>query len=303
MNPPRWLLATVSLTVGLAACSGGKQSQVADPATPSTAIPEATTTTEPPTTTTTPPSTTTTIPGLGPGAKGPEVRALEQRLFDLRYDPGKVDGVFDAGTGQAVLAFQKVNAMARTSRATPDVVASVSRARPPAPLLASGGATRVEIDLKRQVLFLWTGGALTRILPVSTGNGKRYCVQGACATAVTPGGSYRVGQKIRGLRVSRLGQLYNPLYFNGGIAIHGASSVPAQPASHGCVRIPMSASLWFFDAVPSGTPVYVFGGPRAPVPFSEAAPGEAPPGPPPPALPDPTPTPPPPAPLLPLLVP
>ena len=277
----------------LAACAGENQSQGADPTTSATTVPpDTTTTTEPPTTTTAPPRTTTTLPGLGPGAKGAEVRALEQRLSQLRYDPGRVDGVFDATTGYAVLAFQKVNAMARTSRATPDVVTAVSRSRPPAPMLASGDATRVEIDLKRQVLFLWSGGALTRILPISTGNGKRYCVDGDCATAVTPGGSYRVGQKIRGLRVSRLGQLYNPLYFNGGIAIHGSSSVPAQPASHGCVRIPMSASLPFFDAVPSGTPVYVFGGPRAPVPFSEAAPGEAPPGPPPPPLPDPTPAPP-----------
>ncbi len=297
---PLWKAAAAAAVLAvLSACSGEKQSQMAEPATSSTRVAsDTTTTTEPPTTTTTaPPPTTTTLPGLGPGAKGPEVRALEQRLSDLRYDPGKVDGVFDATTGHAVLAFQKVNGMARTSRATPDVVANVSRSRPPAPLLASGGATRVEIDLKRQVLFLWKDGALARILPVSSGNGKRYCVQGDCATAVTPGGSYRVGRKIRGLRVSRLGQLYNPLYFNGGIAIHGASSVPAQPASHGCVRIPMSASLWFFDAVPSGTPVYVFGGPRAPVPFNEAAPGEAPPGPPPPPLADPTPDPPPPSPL------
>jgi len=292
MRPPRLLVVTTVLLAGLTACSG-RDDRGADAGPTSSAAPE-TTTTLPPTTTTAPPPTTTTLPGLGPGAKGPEVQALEQRLAALRYDTGKVDGVFDATTGHAVLAFQKVNAMARTSRATPDVVAAVSRARPTPALLPNGGPTRVEIDLKRQVLFLWTDGALARILSVSTGNGKRYCVQGQCATAVTPGGSYRVGQKIRGLRVSRLGQLYNPLYFNGGIAIHGSSSVPAQPASHGCVRIPMSASLWFFDAVPSGTPVYVFGGPRAPVPFSEAAPGEAPPGPPPPELPDPTPAPSPP---------
>lgn len=304
-TPRHSFLVAAVLAVGLSACSRGGGSQVAGSET-TAAVPSIETTTAAPTTTATtaPPTTTTTLPGLGPGAKGPEVRALEQRLTEMRYDPGKVDGAFDATTGHALLAFQKVNAMARTSRATPDVVAAVARARPPSALLASGGPTRVEIDLKRQALFLWKDGALARVLSVSTGTGKRYCVQGDCANAVTPGGSYRVGQKIRGLRVSRLGQLYNPLYFNGGIAIHGSNSVPAQPASHGCVRIPMSASLWFFDAVPSGTPVYVFGGPRAPVPFGEPAPGEAPPGPPPPPLPDPAPAPPPPpAPLLPILTP
>jgi L,D-transpeptidase catalytic domain len=122
--------------------------------------------------------------------------------------------------------------------------------------------------------LLYKDGGLLRILPISTGSGKKYCVDGQCARAVTPGGSFRVTRKILGLRVSRLGQLYNPLYFNGGIAIHGAPSVPAYPASHGCVRIPMAASRWFYDTVAAGTPVYVVGGPKAAVPFNEQAPGD-----------------------------
>ena len=125
------------------------------------------------------------------------------------------------------MAFQKVQGLARTGRATQDVVDALKTAGEPAPMMPSGGANRVEVDLKRQVLFLYKGGALLRILAVSTGNGKKYCVDGQCATAVTPGGSFKVSRKINGLRVSRLGQLYNPLYFNGGIAIHGAPSVPA----------------------------------------------------------------------------
>jgi hypothetical protein len=90
---------------------------------------------------------------------------------------------------------------------------------------------------------------------------------------VTPGGSFRVGRKILGDHKSKLGHLYNPLFFNQGIAIHGAASVPAYPASHGCVRIPMLDSRWFYDTVASGTPVYVLGGRSAPVPFNEQAPG------------------------------
>src|SRR5436190_377494 len=138
-------------------------------------------------------------------------------------------------------------------------------------------ATRIEIDLPRQVLFLYQGGELVRTLPISSGGGYRYCVNGQCAKAITPGGSFRVGRKILGKHISPLGELYNPLFFNGGIAIHGAPSVPASPASHGCVRIPMSASLWFYKTVASGTPVYVIGGPRAPVPFNTPAPDGTPP--------------------------
>ena len=231
------------------------------------------------TTTTAPPPTTVKLPpapppGFGRGSRGPEVAALEQRLSDLKYDVGKLDDVFDANTGHAVMAFQKVQSLPRTGRATPDVIDVLSRVGTPGPMLPSAEPDRVEVDLKRQVLFLYKGGSMYRILAVSTGSGKRYCVEGECARAVTPGGSFRVSRRINGWRTSRLGKLYNPLYFNGGIAIHGAPSVPGYPASHGCVRIPMSSAVWFPGAVPNGTPVYVLGGPRAPVPFNEKAPGD-----------------------------
>ena len=268
---PRLSAAATLLAVSLAACSSSASSEQAASTTSSS-----TTTTEAPTTTTEAPTTTTTgkpIPaGLQRGSKGPEVQALEERLASMHYDTGKIDGTFDAMTGFAVMAFQKVEGLERTGRATKDVVDRLATASAPAAMMPSGGANRVEVDLKRQVLFLYKDGALHRVLPVSTGNGKRYCVDGQCATAVTPGGSFKVTRKINGLRVSRLGSLYNPLYFNGGIAIHGAPSVPGFPASHGCVRIPMAVSKWFHDTVSVGTPVYVLGGKTAPVPFNEQAP-------------------------------
>ena len=271
----RLTAVTALLAVTVAACSkaaGGDASATAT-STSTTSTTAATSTTSSSTTSTT---AKPIAPGLGKGAKGPEVLALEERLASMHYDTGKVDGTFDATTAFAVMAFQKVQGLARTGRATKDVTDALTTAAAPAPMLPGGGATRVEVDLKRQVLFLYKDGALLRILPVSTGSGKKYCVDGQCAVAVTPGGSFRVGRKILGIRVSRLGQLYNPLYFNGGIAIHGAPSVPGYPASHGCVRIPMSASRWFYDTVSSGTPVYVLGGKTAPVPFNEQAPGEGP---------------------------
>ncbi len=196
--------------------------------------------------------------GLGPGDSGPAVLELEQRLDALRYDVGTVDATFDRITAHAVMAFQKVNGMERTGRATDDVVAAVASARGvPTPLVPAGGPTRVEIDVPRQFLMLYEGDQVSRILPVSTGSNRRFCSQGWCRRAVTPGGSFTVGRRARGWENGPLGDLYNPLYFNGGIAIHGSPSVPASPASHGCVRIPMNAAEWFPGRVPSGTPVYV----------------------------------------------
>ena len=34
--------------------------------------------------------------------------------------------------------------------------------------------------------------------------------------------------------------MYRPNYFYGGYAVHGMTSVPAYPASHGCVRMMVS---------------------------------------------------------------
>jgi len=53
--------------------------------------------------------------------------------------------------------------------------------------------------------------------------------------------------------------MYNPLYIVGGIAIHGSLDVPAYPASHGCIRIPMFASQRLPHMVPNRMPVYVYG--------------------------------------------
>lgn len=231
--------------------------------------------------TTVAPATVTTVrlppaplPGLGKGSTGPEVHAVEQRLADLRYDPGKIDGVFDGATLHAVTAFQKVQSMPRTGRVGQHELDVMSQVGSPGPMLPSAEPTRVEIDLPRQMIQLYIAGKLERVVPVSTGSGRRYCVDRQCAVAVTPGGSFRITRRIPGWRKSRLGLLYNPLYFNGGIAIHGAPSVPAYPASHGCVRIPMYVADWFARTVPNGTPVYVLGGKRAPVPFNEPTPSD-----------------------------
>jgi peptidoglycan hydrolase-like protein with peptidoglycan-binding domain len=255
--------------VSATACSSGGDKQ----ATP-VAVHKTTTTSTSTTTT----STTTTLPpiaapaGLGQGSRGPEVQELENRLAAQKYDPGKVDGYFDSSTYHAVMAFQKVHGLPRTGRATDNVLQLIGQVGAPEPMLPGGGATRVEVSLPKQVLQLYKDGALAKVIDVSTGSGKRYCVEGECAMAVTPGGSFKVFFRRNGIRVSKLGKLWNPLYFNGGIAIHGAPSVPAYPASHGCVRIPMYVSTYFPSLVPNGTPVYVIGGAKAAVPFNETAP-------------------------------
>ncbi len=44
---------------------------------------------------------------LREGSTGPKVKELQQRLKDLGFNPGPIDGVFGTGTHQAVISFQK----------------------------------------------------------------------------------------------------------------------------------------------------------------------------------------------------
>ena len=51
--------------------------------------------------------------------------------------------------------------------------------------------------------------------------------------------------------------MMNPVYFNYGIAVHGADNVPLEPASHGCVRLNQTIAKFFPDLVKNGYRVYV----------------------------------------------
>ncbi len=181
----------------------------------------------------------------------------EQRLWDLGYWAGPVDGKIDAATRHALIAFQKVEERPRTGILTWSELEALKNASRPSPRHA--GYAHIEIDLKRQVLFVIdASGTVVRVLPVSTGNGKLYMDQGAVHRAITPKGTFKVLRKINGPRMSTLGFLYYPNYIVGGVAIHGSPSVPTRPASHGCIRIPMFAAKEFSRMTPVGTEVILY---------------------------------------------
>jgi hypothetical protein len=75
---------------------------------------------------------------------------------------------------------------------------------------------------------------------------------------------FKFYRQVEGVRESSLGGMWNPVYFNYGIAIHGALNVPLQPASHGCIRIPLKLSESFQDIVSLGDQVYVWDGEQEP---------------------------------------
>ena len=182
------------------------------------------------------------------GSAGPEVRALEQRLQSLGYWVDKVDDRFESGTHHAVVALQKVAGLGRDGVVGPATKAALDAGTRPRAQVSGGHL--IEIDLSRQVLMVVDNGTVSWIYDASTG--KR--------AGTTPIGSHKVTRQIDGYRYAPLGTLYRPKYFYGGVAIHGYPSVPAWPASHGCVRVtyPAMDHLWATGVAPVGTTIKVY---------------------------------------------
>jgi lipoprotein-anchoring transpeptidase ErfK/SrfK len=196
----------------------------------------------------------------GPSLSAGEVKAAQRRLLDLGYwAAATAGGPWDASWRQVLVAFQKVEWRKPTGVLTRDAWNQLLRAEPPAPKEA--GPAHIEVDLARQVLFLVDdAGVASHILPISSGSGRPFHAPGwGQATADTPCGHFTVFSRSSGWHKSQLGEMYNPLYLVGGIAIHGSLDVPPKPVSHGCIRIPMYAARRLPRLVPREMPVVVYG--------------------------------------------
>jgi Putative peptidoglycan binding domain/L,D-transpeptidase catalytic domain len=179
-------------------------------------------------------------PNLSYGARGAVVSGLERRLAALGYALRGVDGLYAGDTRDAVLAFQKVSGLPRTGRVDPQVWRALRAARTPSPRVRGN---HVEVYKSRQVVYEVRGGRVVAIAHASTG-----------ATGNTPLGTWRVYRKVTGWDWI----LWYPLYFLRGFALHGYPSVPAYPASHGCVRLPMWFAQGFHARWPHGATVRIF---------------------------------------------
>ena len=186
-----------------------------------------------------------------------ELKKAEDRLAEMGYQPGRVDGVIDGSTRSALTLFQKWEGRKVTGSLTRQEFDAIMRAE--APHSRDPGYRHVEVDLDRQMLLLTDDdGNIVKLLPVSTGSKKRYNEKGLRGLAYTPSGRFRIYAKRSGWRKSPLGLLYYPNYFSDGLAIHGNPSVPRTPQSHGCVRIPMSAAVEVSTALPVGTILLIY---------------------------------------------
>jgi lipoprotein-anchoring transpeptidase ErfK/SrfK len=112
----------------------------------------------------------------------------------------------------------------------------------------------VVVDKTTQTLTAYDGETVFLQSHVSTGRmGRR-----------TPSGNFILGEKHR-MHRSRLyhnAPMPWSVQINGNVFIHGFTSVPDHPASHGCIRMPLTGdnpAKRFFDWVETGTPIVITG--------------------------------------------
>jgi peptidoglycan hydrolase-like protein with peptidoglycan-binding domain len=179
-----------------------------------------------------------------PGARGPAVRLLQQRLAVKGYVVGQ-RGLFDDRTARAVLAFRKVTGMARSTLASSDIFKALLRGKGTFKVRHPEHGKHVEADLSRQVVALIRGSRVERIYPASSGKPSTPTIQG----------SFRVYSKTTGFNAKGM---YFSNYFIRGFAIHGYASVPVFAASHGCLRIPNPDAVSVFRWIRIGDVVDVY---------------------------------------------
>jgi hypothetical protein len=200
------------------------------------------------------------------GDHGPTIRSIQQRLNQLGYYAGSVDGHYGADLREAVWAFKEVQGLPMNALTNSNITSAFQTAlvhpRQVYSKFPHGGADRIEVNLGIQVLVLYRYNKPHLIVHISSGGGYYFCASSTnCGYAVTPDGSYTALSYIPGTITVALGQMENPIFYIGTVyAIHGGEPVPWYPDSHGCVRIYSDVAGWFHNDVHIGsTSIYVYG--------------------------------------------
>jgi lipoprotein-anchoring transpeptidase ErfK/SrfK len=175
-------------------------------------------------------------------------RAVQARLADLGFlAPDGVDGQPGPRTASALVAFQKWEGLARDGAAGTRTRTALATATRPVPITAGAGR-RFEVLLDRQLVLAIDGDRVVRAIPVSTG---------APATP-TPTGRFRIAAKVDRWWSKPFGEwLPQAMPFTGGVAMHASADVPAQAASHGCVRMTPADAEWAYAFASVGDRVTV----------------------------------------------
>lgn len=180
----------------------------------------------------------------GFGSSGQFVALIQQRLAALHFYIPQT-GVYDAGTGWAIDAYHRLLHWG-TSQTLDGRTISF--------LLDGFGSFRVrfprhgrhaEGNLSLQLVALVDGARVDAIYPISSGK----------PSTPTILGDFHVYSRVPGYLPDGM---YDSNFFIRGYAIHGYDPAPDYPASHGCMRLPISDAPAVFGWLAIGDWVDVY---------------------------------------------
>jgi hypothetical protein len=181
---------------------------------------------------------------LHAGQCGRVVKGFKKAMAKMGYASGG-GRCFDGRTGREVLAYRKVNGMARTERAGKGLVKDVFGGRGGYHVRYPGAGEHAEVPLSKQVLVLTKGDKPFAIYPVSTGK----------PSTPTVTGHYTFYRREPGYNAEGM---YYSFYWHNGYAVHGYAEVPDYAASHGCVRTFIADQPRIYNELNDGESIFVF---------------------------------------------
>ncbi|HMJ71791.1 MAG TPA: L,D-transpeptidase [Solirubrobacterales bacterium] len=184
------------------------------------------------------------FPALGQGQCGPVVKGFKKAMAKMGYASGG-GRCFNGRTGREVLAYRKVNGMARNEHAGKGLVQQVFGGRGSYRVRHPEAGEHAEVSLDKQVLVLSKGDKPFAIYPVSTGK----------PSTPTITGEYSFYRQEPGYNAEGM---YYSFYWHNGYAIHGYAEVPNYAASHGCVRTFIADQPRIYEQLHYGEPIFVF---------------------------------------------
>jgi hypothetical protein len=184
------------------------------------------------------------FPSLLQGECGDAVVGFKKAMRAMGYIVNS-GSCFGGKTARGVLAYRKVNDMARSMRAGAGLVKAVFSGKGAYEVRHPGAGEHLEAPLSKQVLVFAKGDKPFAIYPVSSGKSSTPTVTGHFTFIRTEPGYNSHG-------------MYYSFYFYGGYAVHGYESVPDYPASHGCIRTFIADQPEIFERIHYGEDIFVW---------------------------------------------
>jgi L,D-transpeptidase catalytic domain len=181
---------------------------------------------------------------VGFGSTGRFVELMQQQLLALHvYLPRS--GVYGQHMGLAIDAYHRLLGWGVSQSLGGATISALLDGRGAFTVRHPRDGVHVEGNLGKQLLALIYGSKVYRIYPISSGK----------PSTPTVLGHFHVYQRDPGYLPDGM---YFSSFFYGNFAIHGFNPAPDYPASHGCMRLPITDAISVYDWLKSGDVVDVY---------------------------------------------